>query len=83
MHNLSELKNGTACKEELLQMVCENDQVLAIHSAVFDGSDSNGCGFMMPINISSLLPDDSSSDNNSSDIRRFSVQSAVNRRYVP
>lgn len=77
-----ELKNGTACKEELLQMVCDNDQVLAIHSAIFDGSDTEGCGFMMPINISSLLPANDNSSINSStvDSRLFSVQSTVNRR---
>jgi hypothetical protein len=52
-----ELKNGTACKEEILQLVCESEtEVLVIHRAVFDGQDSDGCGFLMPINISSLLP---------------------------
>ncbi len=52
-----ELKNGTACKEEILQLLCESEsEVLVIHRAVFDGQDSDGCGFLMPINISSLLP---------------------------
>lgn len=79
---ITELKNGTACKEELLQMVCDNDQVLAVHSAIFDGSDNEGCGFMMPINLSSLLPDANNNSTNSSvDSRLFSVQSTVNRRY--
>ena len=62
-----ELKNGTACKEEILQLLCESEtEVLVIHRAVFDGQDSDGCGFLMPINISSLLPPVSSPENQES-----------------
>lgn len=78
---LTELKNGTACKEELLQLVCGSDEVLVIHQAIFDGQDSDGCGFLMPINISSLLP---ANMKNLTEVeeggRRFSVQTTVNRR---
>ncbi|KAI9557883.1 hypothetical protein GHT06_014635 [Daphnia sinensis] len=91
-----ELKNGTACKEEILQLVCDSEsEVLVIHRAVFDGQDTEGCGFFMPINISSLLPATSSAapDLNQKNLteqeeeeeglgrrRLFSVQSTVNRR---
>ena len=76
-----ELKNGTACKEEILQLVCSEDEVLAIHSAVFDGHDTKGCGILMPINISSLLTPAMNEEIEHS-ARRFSVQSSINRRYV-
>ncbi|KZS11422.1 Uncharacterized protein APZ42_024208 [Daphnia magna] len=91
-----ELKNGTACKEEFLQLVCDSEsEVLVIHQAVFDGQDTDGCGFFMPINISSLLPAVSSAapdlsqknlteqeeeDEGFGRRRLFSVQSTVNRR---
>ena len=75
------MKNGTACKEELLQLVCGADEVLVIHQATFDGQDSDGCGFLMPINISSLLPPGLKNLTTTDDEgRRFSVQSTVNRR---
>lgn len=83
-----ELKNGTACKEEILELVCESDfEVLVIHQAVFNGQDTAGCGFLMPINISSLLssaaPDLNQKNLTEEDeARLFSVQSTVNRRYV-
>ena len=73
----AELKNAIACSEELLQIVCADDQVIAVHDAVFDGNDSDGCGLMLPINISSLI--DLNVDR---EVRRFSVQSAVNKRYL-
>lgn len=76
-----ELRNGTACKEEILQLVCAEDEVLAIHSAVFDGHDTNGCGILMPINISTLLTPDMKEELEHN-ARRFSVQSSINRRYI-
>lgn len=86
-----ELKNGTACKEEILQLVCDTEtDVLVIHRAVFDGQDSDGCGFLMPINISSLLPPSQKNLTDQEELqemieldsrrRLFSVQSTVNRR---
>jgi hypothetical protein len=85
------LKNGTACKEEILQLVCDTEtDVLVIHRAVFDGQDSDGCGFLMPINISSLLPPSQKNLTDQEELqemieldsrrRLFSVQSTVNRR---
>ena len=55
LSRFAELRNGTACKEEILQLACGDDEVLAIHSAVFDGHDTKGCGILMPINISTLI----------------------------
>ena len=86
-----ELKNGTACKEEILQLLCDTEtDVLVIHRAVFDGQDSDGCGFLMPINISSLLPPSQKNLTDQEELqemieldsrrRLFSVQSTVNRR---
>ncbi len=74
-----ELRNGTACKEEILQLVCGPEEVLVIHQAFFDGRDTEGCGFLMPINISTLL-NVSAEDVEPINTRRFSVQSSVNRR---
>ena len=65
----------------MLQLICGNDEVLVIHQAVFDGQDSDGCGFLMPINISSLLPPNLKNLTEEDEGgRRFSVQSTVNRR---
>jgi len=72
-----ELRNATACSEEQMQLECAEDEVIAVHNAYFDGNDSHGCGMMLPINITSFI------DNRvvvNAEIRRFSVQSTVNKR---
>ena len=82
LSRFAELRNGTACKEEILQLACGDDEVLAIHSAVFDGHDTKGCGILMPINISTLITPAIAEELEHS-ARRFSVQASINRRYVP
>jgi len=72
-----ELRNATACSEEMVQLECAEDEVIAVHNAYFDGNDVSGCGMMLPINITSFI------DNKvvvNAEIRRFSVQSTVNKR---
>ena len=79
MNWLSELRNATACSEEMVQLECAEDEVIAVHNAYFDGNDVSGCGMMLPINITSFI------DNKvvvNAEIRRFSVQSTVNKRWI-
>jgi len=72
-----ELKNATACSEELLQLECAQDEVIAVHNAYFDGNDFSGCGMMLPISITPLIDNRAVAN---AEIRRFSVQSTVNKR---
>jgi len=75
-----ELRNTTACAEEMLQLECAADEVIAVHSAYFDGNHFDGCGMMLPINITALIESSVVLPNTQREIRRFSVQSAVNKR---
>ena len=71
--NVRSIQNVTACPNETLEISCSAEEFIAIHQALFDDSDPNddcidSINFHRQINVAE--------DN----IRRFSVQSAVNRR---
>jgi hypothetical protein len=71
--NVRSMQNVTACPSETLEINCGAEEFVAIHQALFDDSDPNddcidSTNFQRRINVTE--------DN----IRRFSVQSAVNRR---
>ena len=80
---LNNVPNASGCPDDTIRISCRPEEKIAIHRAIFNGND------LVPANVHcnpserrAAIANKTVTDVDADEIRKFSIQAAVNRRLI-